>query len=64
MEKVALAAVLGYLAFKALHYWLCWGALVSYMAAKDYPVPDDFGKWTEWYLRKSLGLTADLPDKL
>ena len=53
--------VLGFMAF---HYWLGRGAIVSYVVAKGYPLPDDYEKWAEWYLKKSLGLTADLPDRL
>lgn len=52
------------LSFMVFHYWLLWGSLVSYMVAKEYQLPDDLGKWSEWYLRKRLGLTADLPDRL
>ena len=55
--------IIVFLSFRAFRYWLCWGAIVSYMAAKDYPLPDDLTEWGAWYLKKSLGLKADLPDR-
>ena len=62
-KTLILIGIIVFLGYKAFHYWLCWGATISYMVAKDYPLPDDWGKWSEWFLKKSLGLKAKLPDR-
>ena len=56
---IGIIIVLSYIAFK---YWLCLGATIAYMVAKKIAPPDNFDRWCEWYLKKSLGLKADLPD--
>ena len=64
MQTAILVGIIIFLGIKAFSYWLNYGALVSYVVAKDYPLPDNFSPWCEWFLKKSLGLKADLPDRL
>ena len=65
MEFYIMIAIIMYLGLKVVALKNAIGGLMGYMEAKKYAMPtrDELYAWREWYLKKSLGLKADWPDK-
>lgn len=65
MELYVMAAVIVYLGLKIFALRITLGGLLGYITTRENAMPsiEELDAWRIWYLRKSFGLRADLPDK-
>ena len=65
MEIYVMMAIIIYLGLEVIALKNAIGGIIGYMTAKKYAMPssEELDAWRAWYLKKSLGLRADLPDR-